>query len=145
MSFDNEDGRPGPRNGESRDGHPASAQQLSDRHTSSYDQHIRSSRQVAWWDVHLYRDRMLKQLGVTAFPTVGTPAWCALPDDHPAKLAAALDAAQHWALRVDTAQEQLAAAAQTISAAADWATIAKANRDRAEFTAANPWAKRVAS
>jgi hypothetical protein len=86
---------------------------------------------------------MLERLGVQDFPMVGTPTWCALDDDHPVKLAAAVDAAQHYALRVDMAQEQLAAAAQAISAAEDWSAIARANRDRADFIAANPWAKRV--
>jgi hypothetical protein len=101
------------------------------------------SQSVAWWEVHLYRQRMLNRLGVEAFPMVGTPLWCALPDDHPVKRAAAFDAAQHWALQVETCQEQLAAAAQAISAADDWTAIAKASRGRAEFVAANPWAKRV--
>jgi hypothetical protein len=86
---------------------------------------------------------MLEHLGVQSHPMLGTPAWRALPDEHPVKLAAAFDAAQHWALRVDTAQEQLVAAAQAISAAEDWSAIARVNRDRADFTAANPWARRV--
>ncbi|MGV0081725.1 DUF2742 domain-containing protein [Mycobacterium colombiense] len=137
MSF--EDGPPGPRNGESRDTQfPALAPQQSQ--ANDYRQ---SSRQVAWFEVALWRDRMLERLGVQNFPMVGTPAWCALPDDHPVKLAAASDAAQHWALRVDTAQEAQAAASQAISGAEDWSAIAKANRGRAEFAAANPWARRV--
>ncbi|OBH80194.1 hypothetical protein A5681_04515 [Mycobacterium scrofulaceum] len=88
---------------------------------------------------------MLEQSGVQSFPMVGTPAWCALRDDHPAKLAAALDAAQHWALRLETAQEQLAAAAQAISASEDWSAIARMNRDRADFLDANSWARRVSA
>jgi hypothetical protein len=139
MSFDIQNGPPGPRNGESRgDQTPALAQQQSQ--ANDYRQ---SNRQVAWLEVHLWRDRMLEQPGVQSFPVVGTPLWCALPDDHPVKLAAAVDAAQHHALRADTAQEQLAAAAQAISAAEDWSAIARANRDRADFLAANPWARRV--
>jgi hypothetical protein len=54
---------------------------------------------------------------------VGTPAWCALPDTDPAKLAALLDAARHWALRVDSCQQALCEASHDISAAADWHAI----------------------
>jgi hypothetical protein len=57
-------------------------------------------------------------------PMVGTPAWCDLDDTDPRKLAALLDAAQHWALRVETCQEQLAEASHDISAAADWSSVA---------------------
>src|SRR5690349_10834360 len=112
MSFDNAGGPPSPKNARNRGGqHPALTQQ----HQSQANDYGQSSRQVAWWEVHTYRDRMLEQLGVQDFPTVGTPAWCALDDDHPVKLAAAFDAAQHWALRVDTAQEAQAAASRKVS------------------------------
>lgn len=138
MSSDT-DGPPGLRNGESRgDQTPALAQQQSQ--ANDYRQ---SNRQVAWFEVHLWRGRILEHLDVQAFPMVGTPAWCALPDDHPVKLAAALDAAQHWALRIETCQEAHCRAAQALSAVADWSAIAKANRDRADFLDANPWARRV--
>ncbi|WP_085078422.1 DUF2742 domain-containing protein [Mycobacterium palustre] len=103
------------------------------------------SQAVSWWEVHLWRDRMLTQLGVQQFPMVGTPAWCALDDDHPEKIAAVFDAAQHWALRVDTAQEELAAASKAVAAAAAWTAIAKANRDRAEFYERRPFLRRVAT
>ena len=133
---------PGPRGGESRGGKsPANAQQP-DHHICSYDQ---SSRSVAWWEVHAYRDRIVEHLGVAAFPMVGTPAWCDLDDDHPAKVAAVLDAAQHWALRLDTCQKAQAAASRAISAAVDWAAVGRRNQQRADFLAANPWARRVAA
>ena len=121
-------------------------------------------RDVDWWAVHLY---------VTAAvdahpdaPIAGTPAWCALPDDDPRKLAALLDAAQHWALRMETCQaEQRRAkrwaecatrhavirkklaeyqASHAISAAEDWAPIAQYNYNHATFYAAHPWLKRAA-
>jgi Protein of unknown function (DUF2742) len=101
------------------------------------------SQAVAWYEVHEYRDRVLEYLGVERFPMVGTPAWCVLPDDHPVKIAAVIDAAQHWALRIDTAQVASCLASQAISAAADWSAIGQAQRNRAEFVAAKPWAKRV--
>lgn len=61
---------------------------------------------------------------------IGTPAWCSLPDDHPAKIAAIYDAAQHWALRVETCQRAECEASQAISAAANWAAIANEIRRR---------------
>ena len=73
----------------------------------------------------------------------GTPAWCALDDDHPVKLAAAFDAAQHWALRVDTAQDSQAAASRAISAAFDWAAVGRENQQRADFYADKPYLRRV--
>jgi hypothetical protein len=109
------------------------------------DSRTLSSQAVSWWEVHLYRDRMLNRLGVQAPPMVGTVAWCDLADDDPVKLAAVIDAAQHWALRVDTAQEAQAAASQAISAAVDWAAVGRRNQQHADFLAANPWARRVAA
>ncbi|WP_236595377.1 DUF2742 domain-containing protein, partial [Mycobacterium intracellulare] len=67
---------------------------------------------------------MLDRIG--PFPMVGSVEWCALAHDDPRKLAAVFDAAQHWALRVETAQEARAEASHTISAAEDWSTIANA-------------------
>jgi hypothetical protein len=102
-----------------------------------------ASQAVTWYEVHEYRDRKLERLGVEQFPMAGTPAWCALPDNHPVKIAAVFDAAQHWALRIDTAQAASCFASQVISAAADWSAIGQAQRNRAEFVAANSWTKRV--
>ena len=55
---------------------------------------------------------------------VGSVEWCALDDNDLVKTAALLDAAQHWALRVETCQQQLAEASRDISGAADWSAIA---------------------
>ncbi|OCB14200.1 hypothetical protein A5717_11625 [Mycolicibacterium porcinum] len=74
---------------------------------------------------------------------LGTPQWCALADDDPRKLAALFDAAQHWALRVETSQEGQCQAAQAISAAADWSAIAQELRTLQDFHAEYSWAKRV--
>ncbi len=76
---------------------------------------------------------------------VGSPAWCALPDDDPRKIAAVYDAAQHWALRVEGCQQAMADAGSEISAATDWAAASRAIRAHQEFYAARPWLKRVAS
>lgn len=102
-----------------------------------------SSQQVNWWDVHEHVTPTLNQVG--SWPMAGTPQWCALDDDDPVKLAALLDAAQHWALRVETNQQAECEASRAISAAADWSAIAQHHRRHAEFYAERPWLKRVAS
>ena len=108
---------------------------------------------------------MLEAAG--SWPLVGSPQWCALPDDDPAKLAALLDAAQHWALRMETCQaEQRCAkrwaecatrhavirkklaeyqAGHAISAAADWTAISQQIRTRNEFYTERPWLKRASA
>jgi hypothetical protein len=73
----------------------------------------------------------------------GTPEWCNLPDDDPVKLAALLDAAQHWALRLETNQLAQTAAAEAIAGAADWPAIARGIPCRADFYTTHPWLKRV--
>jgi hypothetical protein len=90
------------------------------------------SRQVSWWDVHQYVTPLLDQLG--SWPMAGTPAWCDLHDADPVKLAALFDAAQHWALRLETCQraqeisgfEAHCQATRDISAAANWSALAQA-------------------
>jgi Protein of unknown function (DUF2742) len=79
------------------------------------------SQQVSWWSAHEYVAPVLARIG--SWPMVGSPAWCALPDDDPAKVAAIFDAAQHWALRLETCQEASCEASRDVSAAADWKSL----------------------
>lgn len=102
-----------------------------------------SSRQVSWWSVHEHVWPLLAKVG--SWPLAGTPAWCVLDDDDPRKWAAMLDAAQHHALRMETAQEQQCAASRDVAAAADWTGIARKIRDRNEFYTQRPWLKRVSA
>jgi uncharacterized protein DUF2742 len=81
-----------------------------------------ASRQVSWWSVHEHAAPLLEAVG--SWPTVGTPEWCELDDTDPRKIAALFDAAQHWALRVETCQQSRAEASHAISAAEDWSAIA---------------------
>jgi Protein of unknown function (DUF2742) len=81
-----------------------------------------SSRQVSWWSVHEYVTPRLA--AAESWPMAGTPAWCQLDDDDPVKLAALCDAAQHHALRVETAQAALADASKAVSDAEDWSAVA---------------------
>lgn len=100
-----------------------------------------SSQQVSWWSVHTFVEPVLARIG--SWPMVGSPAWCALPDGDPGKIAAIFSAAEHHALRVETAQEAECEASSAISAAADWRGIAQQTKDRAEFRAEHPWVRRV--
>ncbi|MDR3659278.1 MAG: DUF2742 domain-containing protein [Mycobacterium sp.] len=99
------------------------------------------SREVDWWAVHEFVGPWLT--AVDDWPMAGTIAWQLLSDTDPAKWAAVLDAAQRHALRMDTAQETLAAASRAIAAAEDWTRVAHRARQRAEFQQAHPWSKRV--
>jgi hypothetical protein len=100
-----------------------------------------SSSQVSWWSVHEHVTPLLASMG--SWPMVGTPEWCALDDADPRKLAALLDAAQHWALRLETCQQSRCDASREISGAADWSTIAAHALIRRGFYEHRPWLRRV--
>jgi Protein of unknown function (DUF2742) len=102
-----------------------------------------SSQQVSWWDVHLFVQPLLAEVG--SWPMAGSVAWCNLADDDPRKWAALLDAAQHWALRVETCQVAECQASSDVSAAADWGQIGRQIRQHNEFYAEKPWLRRAAS
>nr|WP_321182435.1 DUF2742 domain-containing protein [Mycobacterium kansasii] len=99
------------------------------------------SHQVGWWDVHLYVSPLLA--AAVSWPMIGTPAWCQLDDTDPAKVAAVYDAAQHWALRVETAQEARAEASRDISAAEDWGAVARGIRRHADAVRSGAYIPRV--
>jgi hypothetical protein len=81
------------------------------------------SQQVSWWSVHEY---VLPDLEwALRWPTVGTPEWVALDDDDPINMVAIMDAAQHWALRLEAGQESKCEASRDISAVEDWSKIAQ--------------------
>ncbi|ORA33617.1 hypothetical protein BST20_22395 [Mycobacterium branderi] len=67
---------------------------------------------MSWWSVYEYAQPFLRIVG--SWPTVGTPEWCAL-EGGPVKLAALYEAAQHWALRLETCQEQRIEASRAIA------------------------------
>jgi hypothetical protein len=60
-------------------------------------------------------------------------------------MAALLDAARHWALRVETCQEARCEASRSVSTAVDWPAVSKEIKDLREFYTARPYLKRVAS
>lgn len=91
-------------------------------HLSAEGRRCAASQQVSWWAVHEYVAPLLDEVG--DWPMVGTPAWCALADTDPRKSGALLDAAQHWALRLEAAQVARAEASRAVAGAADWAQAA---------------------
>jgi hypothetical protein len=101
-----------------------------------------ASQQVSWLSVHAHVVPFLTAAG--SWPMVGTPQWCDLDDD-PVKMAALLDAAQHWALRLETCQQARCDASREISGALDWPALAREINARTDFYAARPWLKRVTS
>jgi Protein of unknown function (DUF2742) len=96
-------------------------------HTTDYRL---ASRSVDWWSVHQYVEPLLQEVG--SWPMAGSLAWQRLDDDDPAKRAALYDSSQHWVLRVDTSQAALAQASRDVSAAYNWAEIARSIRQRNE-------------
>lgn len=104
--------------------------------------HESTSQQVDWWSMHQFALPRLQKVG--DWPLVGTPSWCLLESRDPVKWAAILDAAQHWALRVETHQEKLCAAAKDISQTTDWSALARQLRDHEDFYRARPWMRRRA-
>ncbi len=87
-----------------------------------------SSQAVSWFSVHEYIQPWLK--AVDTWPMVGTPEWVALDDGDPRKWCALLDAAQHWALRLETSQEALAEASKAVAGAAKWGAVGTAIQRR---------------
>jgi hypothetical protein len=85
--------------------------------------HSVGSRQVTWWFVHEHVEPLLAEVG--SWPMVGTWEWHDLAVDDPRKLAAMFDAAQHWALRIETMQEAACGASHDVSGAANWSAIAQ--------------------
>jgi hypothetical protein len=102
-----------------------------------------NSQQVSWWAVHEFVAAILDQ--VNDWPMAGTPAWCSLAHDDPAKWAALLDGSQHWALRVETWQESRAEASRAVAGAVDWPEVARQTKQRSDFYAGRPWLRRAVS
>lgn len=110
-----------------------------------------ASQQVSWSDVHSFVLRRLQT--VRDWPLAGSPAWCDLGDCERVKWASLLDASQHWVLRLEYFQTVEADASSDISAAGDWAGIARTLARRDAFLASRgepvehfrPWSDRRAA
>lgn len=102
---------------------------------------VTAARSVSWWPVHEFVTQWLERLD--GWPLAGSVEWQQLPDDDPRKWASLLDAAQHWALRVDTAQETRADASRAVAASTDWPKVATELVQRRQWRASRPWSRRV--
>lgn len=85
-----------------------------------------TGNQVTWTTVLAFVER--RGIDPTTVLTAGTPAWQALDDHQPDKLAAVLAAGVHHALRLDLRQETVADASKAVAAAEDWPAIARSIR-----------------
>jgi hypothetical protein len=102
-----------------------------------------ASRSVRWFDFHLWVQARLDAAG--DYPMAGTQAWFDLDYGDRRKWAAALDAASHHIVRVQTCQEAECEASHAVSAAEDWGRVAQLNKDLEEFRRDHPWAARKAA
>ncbi|EUA45487.1 hypothetical protein E3G44_002525 [Mycobacteroides abscessus] len=108
--------------------------------TGDSEVYANTSRQVAWLTVHEFVQPRIEASG--PFPVAGTVAWQLLSATDPGKWAALLDAAQHYALRLDIEQEAAIAAGQAISRSQDWGSVARKMRQRHDFYEQRPWLRR---
>jgi hypothetical protein len=99
-----------------------------------------ASQQTSWSEVHGFVLPRLREVG--DWPMVGSPLWCELDEADPVKWASLLDAAQHWALRVEHFQQARCGASKGISSDHAWSSMARFLKRREEFLAARPWMKR---
>lgn len=99
-----------------------------------------ASQQVSWADVHAFV--LPKLITVGDWPMIGSPVWCDLAPRDPVKWAAALDAAQHWALRIEHLQQADCEASHEVSAANDWAAASRLITQHNSWYAARPWTAR---
>lgn len=85
------------------------------------------SRQVAWFEVYRYAERLSTShgVGLDHLPLPGTPAWCGMDDDDARKLLALVLGGVREALNHDAAQEHLADASKKIATSEDWSALAR--------------------
>lgn len=85
------------------------------------------SRQVAWFEVYRYAERLATShgVGLNHLPLPGTPSWCQMPDGDARKLLALVLGGVREALANEIHQHAMAEASQAISAAADWTALAQ--------------------
>lgn len=103
-----------------------------------------ASQQVAWWPVHEFLEGAVAQANCAGpLPWPGTPAWCVLSDNDPAKLLALAEFGEHHAMRVETSQAALAESSRDVSAAADWSQIAREVQQRQAAEGSGAYIRRL--
>lgn len=85
------------------------------------------NRQIAWYETLLFAQRFAAGQGVDLDPLLlaGTPQWCRLADDDPAKLAALVAGGVREALRNDTRQAATAESSREIAQMFPWAELGR--------------------
>lgn len=94
-----------------------------------------TSQEVLWWPTHTFVEAVLAQANCGPLPMAGTPAWAALADGDPRKLLALAAAGEHHVLRMQTAQEVRAQAAEDVWGGEDWSQVARQVQRRREIDA----------
>lgn len=89
---------------------------------------VRHAREIDWYSVAAFAAPLLARF--TSLPLPGTPTWCSLPDTDPRKVAALVSVARYWAFDAACRQDAMIQASEAISAAADWAAVARQIRAR---------------
>lgn len=98
------------------------------------------SRQVAYHTVYQLLSPLLGDPGLIP----GTPVWCQLDSGDPAKWQAVLWAAIWWCVDQEVRQEAMAEASREVSAAADWADIARSHLRHARAVTSGAYISRTA-
>ena len=107
--------------------------------TGSRPQHHRTaSREIDWYRVYRFVEPFLRSC-----PYPGTPAWCALSDHDPAKMAAVLLAGELWSLNESARADAMRQASRDVSAAYDWAVIGRRIREHERFYHEKPYLRRT--
>jgi len=102
------------------------------------------SQQVSWYDAHVFIEAVVAQTDIGPLPWAGTPEWCELSDGDPRKLVSLAVAGEHHILRVEVAQTARAQASSNVSAAANWAAVAREKLRHANAIATGVYIPRTA-
>lgn len=85
-----------------------------------------ASQQVSWLPVYEFVQSLI--VHPEALPIIGTPDWLGASDA--VKALACIAAAPHYALALDTRQQQLVDASKAIAAGENWAAVARSIQRR---------------
>ena len=75
-------------------------------------------------------------------PVLGSPSWVEIPDEDRRWRDSVVVAGYRWAMTEWLRQDAENQASKELSGSADWSAVAARTRRRAEYLAANPWARR---
>ncbi|WP_052066182.1 DUF2742 domain-containing protein [Rhodococcoides fascians] len=76
-------------------------------------------------------------------PVLGSPAWVDIPNGDVRWRHSVVAAGYRWAAREWLEQDARIEASHELSESRDWSAVARSIRQRNEYLAANPWARRT--